>query len=173
MHLKSFGKVKVFQKVFKNGEPRYYIIFLPEAEEDALIAITRVEFKALHSIHWGIECYHRAIKQVCGIEQFMVSQRVASVPERVLGGIIPPKISHPVAATGEPVRVRTTEAIKTHFFSAIRAFTQLELMRAEELIENWYELQRNLSLQVARDFILEHLKQQVGLNAHSPFPVNA
>ncbi len=140
VHLKSFGKVKVFQKVFKNGEPRYYIIFLPEAEEDALIAITRVEFKALHSIHWGIECYHRAIKQVCGIEQFMV---------------------------------RTTEAIKTHFFSAIRAFTQLELMRAEELIENWYELQRNLSLQVARDFILEHLKQQVGLNPHSPFSVNA
>ncbi len=138
VHLKSFGKVKVFQKLFKNEEKRYYIIFLPE--EDALIAITRVEFKALHSIHWGIECYHRAIKQVCGIEQFMV---------------------------------RTTEAIKTHFFSAIRAFTQLELMRASELIENWYELQRNLSLQVARDFILEHLKQQVGLNAHSPFPVNA
>ncbi|KOP23093.1 hypothetical protein AMR41_27670, partial [Hapalosiphon sp. MRB220] len=46
-----------------------------------------------------IECYHRAIKQVCGIEQFMV---------------------------------RTTEAVHTHFFSAIRAFTQLELMRAEE-----------------------------------------
>jgi len=159
VHLKSFGKVKLFQKVFKNGEPRYYIIFLPEAEEDALIAITRVEFKALHSIHWGIECYHRAIKQVCGIEQFMVSQRVAGVP--------------PVVATGEPVRVRTTEAIKTHFFSTIRAFTQLELMRAEELIENWYERQRNLSLQVARDFILEHLKQQMGLNAHSPFPVNA
>lgn len=119
VHLKSFGKVKVFQKIFsqgetlsrkatrcananKNGEPRYCIIFLPEAEEDALIAITRVEFKALHSIHWGIECYHRAIKQVCGIEQRMVG---------------------------------TTEAIKTHFFSAIRAFTQLELMRAKELIK--------------------------------------
>ena len=102
VHLKSFGKVKVFQKVFKNvrvasrrEDKRYYIIFLPD--EDALVAITRVEFKALHSTHWGIECYHRAIKQVCGIEQFMV---------------------------------RTTEAIKTHFFSAIRAFTQLELMRA-------------------------------------------
>ena len=64
------------------------------------------EFKPLHSIHWGIECYHRAIKQVCGIERFMV---------------------------------RTTEAVHTHFFCAIRAFTQLELMRAEELIENWYE----------------------------------
>ena len=45
-------------------------------------------------------------------------------------------------------------------------------MRAEELIENWYEVQRNLSIQVARDFILEHLKQQVGLNTHSPLSVN-
>ena len=69
--------------------------------------------------------------------------------------------------------VRTTEAIRNHFFSAIRAFTQLELMRAEELVENWYELQRNLSLQVARDFILEHLQQKVGFNAHSHFSVNA
>ncbi|MHC5726958.1 MAG: hypothetical protein ACYTXY_23035, partial [Nostoc sp.] len=97
--------------------------------------------KELHSIHWGIECYHRAIKQVCGIELFMVSQCVGRVPR--------------LEATGEPVRVRTSEAIKTHFFSAIRAFTQLELMRTEELIENWYEVQRNLSIQVARDFILE------------------
>jgi hypothetical protein len=27
---------------------------------DALLAVTRTEFKALHSIHWGIECYHRS-----------------------------------------------------------------------------------------------------------------
>lgn len=40
-------------------------------------------------------------------------------------------------------------------------------MRAEELIENWYELQRKLSLQAARDFILEHLQQKVGFYAHS------
>ena len=46
-------------------------------------------------------------------------------------------------------------------------------MRAEKLIENWYELQRNLSVQVARDFILEHLKQKRGLNTHSQHPVNA
>lgn len=69
--------------------------------------------------------------------------------------------------------VRTTEAIHTHFFSSIRAFTQLELMRAEELIENWYELQRNLSLQVARDFILEYLKKKVGLNSQNLASVNA
>lgn len=73
----------------------------------------------------------------------------------------------------EQFMVRTTEAIRTHFFSAIRAFTQLELMRTEELIENWYEIQRNLSLQVAHDFILEHLKQKVGLTAYSQFSVNA
>ena len=102
------------------------------SEKDVHNVISRAEFKKLHSIHWGIECYHRAIKQVCGIGKFMV---------------------------------RTTEAIITHFFSAIRAFTQLELMRAEELIENWYEIQRNLSLQVARDFILEHLTQKLGLTA--------
>jgi len=113
-------------------------MYVPNKE--ALFLISLDEFKELHSIHWGIECYHRAIKQVCGIELFMV---------------------------------RTSEAIKTHFFSAIRAFTQLELMRTKELIENWYELQRNLSLQVVRDFILEHLKQKVGLNAHGQLPVNA
>ncbi len=130
VHLKNFGQVKVFRRSFKNETYRYYIMYL--SEKDALNSISIVEFKKLHSIHWGIECYHRAIKQVCGIGQFMV---------------------------------RTTEAIKTHFFSAIRAFTQLELMRAEDLIENWYEIQRNLSLQVARDFILEHLTQKFSLTA--------
>ncbi len=73
----------------------------------------------------------------------------------------------------ERFMVRTSEAIRTHFFSAIRAFTQLELMRTEELIENWYEVQRNLSLQVARDFILEQLAQKCGLNAHRDISVNA
>ncbi len=69
-----------------------------------------------------------SIKQLCGIERFMV---------------------------------RTSEAIRTHIFCSIRAFSQLELMRAEELIENWYEVQRNLYLQVARGFILEHLIQKL------------
>ena len=130
VYLKNFGQVKVFRRSFKNETYRYYIMYA--FEKDTLLSISRTEFKELHSIHWGIECYHRAIKQVCGIERFMV---------------------------------KTSEAIRTHFFSAIRAFTQLELMRAEELIENWYELQRNLSLQVARDFILEHLTQKLGLTA--------
>ncbi len=39
-------------------------------------------------------------------------------------------------------------------------------MRAEELIENWYSVQRDLSLRVAREFILEHLKKKVEHTAH-------
>jgi hypothetical protein len=138
VYLKKFGQVKVFRRSFKNETSRYYIMFVPDKDELFLISIA--EFQELHSIHWGIECYHRAIKQVCGIDLFMV---------------------------------RTSEAIKTHFFSAIRAFTQLELMRTEELIENWYEVQRNLSLQVARDFILENLERKMGLKAYSQTSVNA
>jgi hypothetical protein len=44
-------------------------------EKDALVSITRTEFRELHSRHWGIECYHSSFKQVCGIiGKFMVSQ---------------------------------------------------------------------------------------------------
>lgn len=69
--------------------------------------------------------------------------------------------------------VRTTEAIRTHFSCSIRAFTQLELMRTEQLNKNWYELQKNLSLQVARDFILEHLKNKLGRITQEQSSVNA
>jgi hypothetical protein len=48
-----------------------------------------------------------------------------------------------------------------------------KLMRAEELIENWYEVQRNLSVQVVCDFILQQLGQEIGLNTHIQIPVNA
>jgi hypothetical protein len=46
-------------------------------------------------------------------------------------------------------------------------------MRAEDLIENWYEVQRNLYIQVAREFIIEHLKPQSRVSAHNVLPVNA
>ena len=127
---KNRAAVKVFQKKFKNDTERYYIMFWPEIKETEVI--TKSDFLTTHSIHWGIECYHRAIKQLCGIKKFMV---------------------------------RSSPAIVTHFFCSIRAVVQLELMRAEALIDNWYEIQRNLSLEVARDFILHYLNQKVGLKA--------
>lgn len=129
IYLKNFGRVKLFRRTFKNEAERYYITCLTDV--DATEQITRHEFNEWRSIHWGIECYHRAVKQLCGIERFMV---------------------------------RTTEAIKNHIFCSLCAFTQLEFMRAEEILENWYEVQRKLYLQVARGFIIEHLTQKLGLN---------
>jgi len=91
-----------------------------------LLQISQQEFNQLHSIHWGIECYHELSSNCVEFRGLWLGQ------------------------------VRQSKLI----FCSIRAFTQLELMRAEELIENWYEVQRNLYLQVARQFILEHLKQK-------------
>jgi hypothetical protein len=69
--------------------------------------------------------------------------------------------------------VRQSPAICTDIFCAIRAFTQLELMRAEDLIENWYEIPRNLYLKVGRDFIVSHLSEKANRQTHSSFSVNA
>jgi hypothetical protein len=69
--------VKVFQKKFKNDTERYYIMFWPEIKETEVI--TRSDFLTTHSIHWGIECYHRAIKQLCGIKKIMVRSSPAIV----------------------------------------------------------------------------------------------
>jgi hypothetical protein len=41
-------------------------------DEEALNQITKSESVTIHDTHWGIESFHRAIKQVCGICGFMV-----------------------------------------------------------------------------------------------------
>ena len=124
--LKEFGQVKVFKRTFKNGVTHYWACF--KLEESALKKITREDFRELFSIHWRVENYHRALKQLCNIGKFFV---------------------------------RKTEAINTHIFSALRAFCQLEIMRIKEQIESWYELQKNLYLQVARQYIIQHFSSQL------------
>ncbi|BAY14547.1 transposase (plasmid) [Anabaenopsis circularis NIES-21] len=121
-HLREFGFIKLFRKVFKKEDSRHYILHLPDAE--ALQEITRSQFVTIHDTHWGIESFHRAIKQVCGICRFMV---------------------------------RDSHAIKTHIFCSLQAFVRLELMRSENIISNWYELQRNLFTLVVRDYIVDNL----------------
>lgn len=74
---KNRAAVKVFQKKFKNDTERYYIMFWPDIKENEVI--TRSHFLTTHSIHWGIECYHRAIKQLCGIKKSMVRSSPAIV----------------------------------------------------------------------------------------------
>ncbi|MEB3124219.1 MAG: transposase [Synechococcales bacterium] len=74
MHLKGFGLVKVFRTVFKN-EFRHYIIYQPDP--DKIAEITRTQFMDIHALHWQIESFHRAVKQVANIERFFVRQTVA------------------------------------------------------------------------------------------------
>ena len=45
-------------------------MYLPDQE--ALNQINKSEFVKIHDTHWGIESFHRAIKQVCGTCRFMV-----------------------------------------------------------------------------------------------------
>jgi DDE superfamily endonuclease len=70
MHLKGVGQVKGFCKEYKDGSCRYYLLYLPDSE--ALAAATAQEFDDLHAMHWGIECFHRAAKQLCGLQRFRV-----------------------------------------------------------------------------------------------------
>lgn len=74
MHLKGFGMVKVFRTVFKN-EFRHYIMFL--SDPDKITEIAHSQFIAIHDLHWRIESFHRAVKQVANIERFHVRQTVA------------------------------------------------------------------------------------------------
>ena len=74
-HLREFGFIKLFRKVFKKEDSRHYILYLPSL--DALNELTRSEFITIHDTHWGIETFHRAIKQLCGACRFMVRDSCA------------------------------------------------------------------------------------------------
>lgn len=143
VELKGFGQVKVFERVFKkrmrpraavrrkgtrtkHGTTHYYALFLTDKKE--LEETNRQDFRALFAKHWGIEVYHRALKQICNLNKFFV---------------------------------RKISAICTHIFCSLRAFCQLELMRVSEIVENWYEVQRNLYIEVARKFITENFQKVI------------
>jgi len=61
----------------------------------------------------------------------------------------------------ETFQVRKTQSIKNHTFCAIRAFVYLEFMRTQELIVNWYGVQRNLFNDVIRAFIQESIDSKI------------
>ena len=125
-HLREFGFVKLFRKVFKKEDSRHYIFYQSDDEnpKEVLQQITRSEFITIHDTHWGFESFHRAVKQLCGICRFMV---------------------------------RDSHAIKTHIFCSLQAFVRLEKMRCENVIDNWYEVQRNLFTKVIREYVLDNL----------------
>ena len=69
VYLKEYGNVRVFRQLFKEVY-RYYIMGVANLEN--LEQINNSDFKKSHDTHWQIECYHRALKQVCNIERFQV-----------------------------------------------------------------------------------------------------
>lgn len=64
VHLKGYGFVKVFKSVSKNGDVEHYATDALEMEEK--------EREDLSDAAWGIEVYHRGIKQCCGVERSQV-----------------------------------------------------------------------------------------------------
>jgi hypothetical protein len=69
VHLKGYGFIKVFGTVSENGDEQYWATDDLQMDE-----ATREE---LEGQGWGIEVYHRGIKQCCGIEQAQVRKAVA------------------------------------------------------------------------------------------------
>jgi hypothetical protein len=61
VHLKGYGRIRVFRIVATDGDTEYWATDDLEMDEP-----TR---KDLGRQAWGIEVYHRAIKQCCGIER--------------------------------------------------------------------------------------------------------
>ncbi|NJR53148.1 MAG: transposase [Leptolyngbyaceae cyanobacterium CSU_1_3] len=56
----------------------------------------------------------------------------------------------------ERFQVRNEPAIRNHFFCALSAFSKLQTMRMEGLIDNLYQVSRQLFIPVIRQFILKN-----------------
>ncbi|NJP11571.1 MAG: transposase [Leptolyngbyaceae cyanobacterium RU_5_1] len=131
VYLKEFGWVKVFRQDFKH-EARYYIMMLPELEN----------LKPQESLkHLTRQTFKQVHDQHWQIESFhRVIKQVCNL---------------------ERFYVRDEQAIRNHFFCALQAFCRLQTMRVEGLIENLYEVSRQLFIPVIRQFILENLTNSV------------
>ena len=75
VYLKGVGRVKVFCQRFKNESCRYYALYLPDPE--ALETADAATFEQLHTLHWGMEWFHRAGKQLCALRRFRVRVKEA------------------------------------------------------------------------------------------------
>lgn len=76
VHLKGFGFVQVFRMVSKDGDVEHW------ATND--LGMTAEQRAALARQGWGIEVYHRGLKQCCGVEQAQVRKAVAMLNHLLL-----------------------------------------------------------------------------------------
>lgn len=137
VYLRDFGWVKVFAQNFKN-EVRHYIMYL--VEETELKHIDRQTFRQIHDCHWQIErggCVGFPRISNHAVESFhRVIKQVCNI---------------------ERFQVRTESGVRTHLFCALQAFIQLQTMRVEGLIDNLYQVSRQLFVPVIRQFIVTNL----------------
>jgi len=70
-HLKGYGVVRVFRTFSRDGEAEHW------ATGD--LGMAEEERRTLSSRGWGIETYHRGIKQCCGVERAQVRGAVAQL----------------------------------------------------------------------------------------------
>jgi hypothetical protein len=68
VHLRGYGMVRVFKLVSTNGDVEYYATDNLEMKEK--------ECEDLSGQGWGIEVYHRGIKQCCGVERSQVRDAI-------------------------------------------------------------------------------------------------
>ena len=64
VHLEAYGLIRVFRVVATDGDTQYWAT--NDVEMDELVRLRYAEDA------WGIEVYHRALKQQCGVERAMV-----------------------------------------------------------------------------------------------------
>lgn len=55
----------------------------------------------------------------------------------------------------EKFQVRKSRSIRNHVYCAMRAFSQLEIMKTKQVITNWYQLKRKLFNEIIASFIKE------------------
>lgn len=60
VHLEGYGLIRVFRVVATNGDTDYWA-----TDDGAMIELERLKYAEMA---WGIEVYHRALKQECGVE---------------------------------------------------------------------------------------------------------
>ena len=71
--LRNVGPVKLFRTRLKD-QLRHYVVCLLDAQGYSTFG--RLDFQKLHDQHWGVEQYHRMLKQVCNVERLQVRGRV-------------------------------------------------------------------------------------------------
>jgi Transposase DDE domain len=71
VHLKGFGMIRVFRTVSRDGDVEYWATDDLDMQEEKRETLTNAG--------WGIEVYHRGIKQYCGVERAHVRKADAMV----------------------------------------------------------------------------------------------